>query len=395
MEIGTIVIHNERNNYWKVTDLGDTDGFVKYKRIPDGKEARLGVFSFIQRLRRASEEEVMMLNRVLPRLVPTVGATLETVERMYNNATGETGDMQGTNPTTRESEQQAESGLGILIQPKETDILENMILHPEAIESVTMGLNKVNKREKLAEVWKRPEASNKMVLNFYGKPGTGKTLAATCIAKKLNKPLYQVDYSQMISKWVGDTGKHIKQVFDDARAKDAVLFWDEADSLMSKRITSTDDGVGTSVNQNRNILMQELDRYNGVVIMTSNFFQNYDEALLRRIAQHVEFKLPDVGMRKKLIEAHFKNHDRMKEVDLEEIARLAVDFSGGDIKVLIENAEDHASMSDNADEWFITQDILKTEVKKISDAKKAHGGKNGGPKKSLGFHAALEELSMK
>ena len=87
----------------------------------------------------------------------------------------------------------------------------------------------------------------------------------------LGKPLYQVDYSAVISKYLGDTAKHIKAVFQAARDQDAVLFFDEADSLLSKRV-ATSESCSTSINQNRNTLMQELDRFDGVVIVTEDLF---------------------------------------------------------------------------------------------------------------------------
>ena len=95
------------------------------------------------------------------------------------------------------------------------------------------------------------------------------------MALKLGQPLYQVDYSAVISKYLGDTAKHISRAFKRATHHGAALFLDEADSLLSKRV-SLDESCATSINQNRNCLMQELDRFEGVVIMTTNLFGNYD-----------------------------------------------------------------------------------------------------------------------
>jgi ATP-dependent 26S proteasome regulatory subunit len=86
----------------------------------------------------------------------------------------------------------------------------------------------------------------------------------------------------VISKYLGDTAKHIKRAFERASHHGAVLFLDEADSLPSTRI-SFDESCSTSINQDRNCLMQELDRFEGVVVMTTNLFGNYDDSLLRRV----------------------------------------------------------------------------------------------------------------
>ena len=88
------------------------------------------------------------------------------------------------------------------------------------------------------------------------------------------------------------------------------MFFDEADSLLSKRV-ATGESCSTSINQNRNTLMQELDRFDGVVIVTTNLFENYDPALLRRIQRHIHFRLPNASMRRELFALHRVNSDRV------------------------------------------------------------------------------------
>jgi SpoVK/Ycf46/Vps4 family AAA+-type ATPase len=177
---------------------------------------------------------------------------------------------------------------GSLVQPEPRHDLDKMILHPEVKTDIHAGLRALEIRADLDRIWNLSSIQSQQgrcILNFYGPPGTGKTRAALGIALRLSKPLYQVDYSAVISKYLGDTAKHIKAAFAAARDHDAVLFFDEADSLLSKRV-STGESCSTSINQNRNCLMQELDRFDGVVIVTTNLFENYDPALLRRIRFH-------------------------------------------------------------------------------------------------------------
>ncbi len=182
-------------------------------------------------------------------------------------------------------------------------------------------------------------------MNFYGPPGTGKTRAALGIALRLGKPLYQVDYSAVISKYLGDTAKHIKAAFQAACEHGAILFFDEADSLLSKRV-STGESCSTSINQNRNCLMQELDRFDGVVIVTTNLFENYDPALLRRIQRHIKFRVPDASMRRELFALHLPNPDRVTG-DYAVLAALSRGLSGGDILNVCVNAT-HAGNMDAA-----------------------------------------------
>ena len=186
------------------------------------------------------------------------------------------------------------------MEPEPRHCLDKLILLPEVKTDIQAALRALETRADLERVWNlssiQPQ-QGRCILNFYGPPGTGKTRAALGIALRLSKLLYQVDYSAVVSKYLGDTAKHIKAAFSAAREHDAVLFFDEADSLLSKRV-STGESCSTSINQNRNCLMQELDRFDGVVIVTSNLFENYDPALLRRIQRHIKFRIPDASMRR-------------------------------------------------------------------------------------------------
>ena len=109
---------------------------------------------------------------------------------------------------------------------------------------------------------------------------------------------------------LGDTANHIEAVFQAARDQDAVLFFDEAESLLSKRV-ATGESCSTNINQNRNTLMQELDRFDGVVLVTTNLFENDDPALLRRIQRHIHFRLPNASMPRELFDLHLPNPERV------------------------------------------------------------------------------------
>jgi ATP-dependent 26S proteasome regulatory subunit len=188
----------------------------------------------------------------------------------------------------------------------------------------------------------------------------------------LGKPLYQVDYSAIVSKYLGDTAKHIALAFKQAAEVDAVLFFDEADALLSRRV-AIGESCSTSINQNRNCLMQELDRFGGVVVMTTNLFGNYNEAILRRIARHIEFALPNVEMRERLFRAHLPNAE-LVPFDLRQAAIKARGFSGGDIL----NACLNAMLADSADpipdNWQLSEAALLAEIAKIQSGKAAHSG---------------------
>jgi ATP-dependent 26S proteasome regulatory subunit len=276
--------------------------------------------------------------------------------------------------------------VGMLVQAEPRHDLDKMILHPEVKTDILAGLRALEIRADLDRIWNlsaiQPQ-EGKCILNFYGPPGTGKTRAALGIALKLGKPLYQVDYSAVISKYLGDTAKHIKAAFAAARDHDAVLFFDEADSLLSKRV-STGESCSTSINQNRNCLMQELDRFDGVVIVTTNLFKNYDPALLRRIQRHIKFRVPDASMRRELFALHLPNPDRV-QANYAVLSELSKGLSGGDILNVCVNSIYAGSTDPNPERWLVTQEMVEREVAKVRKAKVEHSGEKGKSRRKIGF----------
>ena len=265
--------------------------------------------------------------------------------------------------------------VGILVDPEPRHALEKLVLRQSVIADLDAALRAIETRDQLEAVWNLGEIApqrGRCVLNFYGPAGTGKTRAALGLAWRLGKPLYQVDYSAIISKYLGDTAKHIALAFRQATEADAVLFFDEADSLLSRRV-ATGESCSTSINQNRNCLMQELDRFGGVVVMTTNLFGNYDEAILRRIARHIEFALPSVEMRERLFRAHLPNPERVP-ANLRQAAVKSRGFSGGDILNACLNAMLAASTDPNPDNWRLGEEALLAEIAKIQAGKAAHSG---------------------
>jgi len=139
-----------------------------------------------------------------------------------------------------------------------------------------------------------------MILNLYGPPGTGKTLAAEALAGTLRRPYLHIGIAELESKYVGDTAKNIAAAFTHAAAEGAVLFFDEADTLLGARLSSVTQGIDNEINAMRSTLLIELERFEGVVVFATNFAKNYDSAFVSRIRYHIEFKLPDLDCRRRL-----------------------------------------------------------------------------------------------
>ncbi len=136
---------------------------------------------------------------------------------------------------------------------------------------------------------------------FYGPPGTGKTLTASLLGKYTNRDVYRVDLSLVVSKYIGETETNLSNLFDKARDKDWILFFDEADAIFGKR-TSVRDAHDKYANQEVSYLLQRIENHPGLVILASNFKGNMDSAFTRRFQSIVEYENPSIAEREKLWE---------------------------------------------------------------------------------------------
>jgi len=140
-------------------------------------------------------------------------------------------------------------------------------------------------------------------LNFHGQPGTGKTLAAHAIASKINRPILVASYAQIESMYHGEGPKNVEAIFSAAERDNALLFIDEADSLLSKRLTNVTQGSEQAINSMRSQLLICLERFKGIVIFSTNLIKNYDKAFETRV-RNVHFPMPDETCRQEI----WKNH---------------------------------------------------------------------------------------
>lgn len=172
--------------------------------------------------------------------------------------------------------------------------------------------------------------SRRVCLNFYGLPGTGKTMAAHAVAHYLEKPLLIINYADIESKYVGETPKNLTAAFEMASQHDAVLFFDEADAMLSKRVSNMNNSTDTSVNQTRSVLLNILNNYEKTILFATNFIENFDSAFMRRILAHVNFILPDEECRKKLFDKYIPSQ-MPHNIDTEILSSQHDNLSGSDI----------------------------------------------------------------
>lgn len=224
------------------------------------------------------------------------------------------------------------------------------------------------------------KTSRRIGINFYGAPGTGKTMAAHAVAKYLGRKILAVNYADIESKYVGDTPKNIRQAFEAAKESNSILFFDEADAILSKRVTSMNNATDVSVNQTRSVMLMLMNDYQDFIIFATNFITNFDPAFMRRISTHIEFKLPDLDCRKK-IWSHYILSTMPNNIDIDEIAEKYDGISGSDISNAILMAAFKAARSNPkfVDKKFVFEAIestlkskdanlgVKTEKKVVSE----------------------------
>lgn len=166
---------------------------------------------------------------------------------------------------------------------------------------------------------------------FFGPPGTGKTMAATVMAKELGLDIYRIDLSQISSKYIGESEKNLSAVFDSAKYSNAILFFDEADALFARR-TDVSSSNDKHANSETAFLLQKMEEYTGICILATNVIQNFDAAFKRRITYMIPVEKPTEAERLLLWESVFpKGTPLAEDVNFTGYAK-ASELSGAEIK---------------------------------------------------------------
>ena len=250
-----------------------------------------------------------------------------------------------------------------------TDLLLPEDTRNELLDVISYSQN----RQLLFEEWGLGEkyaSRDILAVNLYGVPGTGKTMAAHAIADTLHMPLICVDYAEIESKYVGETSKNLTSLFRTATEEQAAIFFDEADALLSKRVTNMTSAVDVSVNQTRSVLLTLLNDYRGVILFATNFIQNFDPAFLRRIRYHIQFRLPDQTLRESLWNLYIPEkmpHD----ADLSALAKQFDGVSGSDIANAVFSAATSAARDRSP---IVKQVYFEKAIQNCINAKKANEG---------------------
>ena len=171
---------------------------------------------------------------------------------------------------------------------------------------------------------------------FAGPPGTGKTMAAEAIAAELDLPMYRIDLSQVVNKYIGETEKNLRRLFDVADSADVILFFDEADALFGKR-TEVKDAHDRYANLEISYLLERMERFKGLAILATNRRKDLDEAFLRRLRFVVEFPLPGPEERLRIWRSVIPTGVDASEIDFEFLAQRFA-LAGGHIRGIVFHA---------------------------------------------------------
>lgn len=226
------------------------------------------------------------------------------------------------------------------VEPRPGFDIDDLVLAPPSRRQLDELRARIALRARLAEVGSGGETSGAgaLLVMFTGSSGTGKTMAAQLLAAERGVDLYKIDLAEVVSKYVGETEKNLRQVFREAEDANAVIFFDEADALFGKR-GEVREARDRWANIEVNFLLQKVEQFDGVVVLATNLRQNIDEAFLRRIHAIVEFPFPDAAARLQIWRRTLAARHLAGPPD-EELAAVAERFvlPGGSIRNVVVDA---------------------------------------------------------
>lgn len=215
------------------------------------------------------------------------------------------------------------------------------------------------------------------ILNFHGPSGTGKTRTAEALAKLLGLKFIDVSIADLESRFMSQTGKNIQSAFEIATKENALLFFDEADTVLGKRLSSVTNGTDAEINMARSTMLKELEDFKGVCVFATNFPENIDIAFVRRIAYHIEFGLPTPSTLKKLWDFILLDTipiEKSKEEVIELLTTVSQGLSGADIATAIELTFPKATRNNRQNPILLTEHLLES-INQVKSAKANIGKK--------------------
>ncbi|MBO0932016.1 ATP-binding protein [Fibrella aquatilis] len=250
-----------------------------------------------------------------------------------------------------------------LTEPQVT--MADVILNEATTKSIEEAKINMVYSKTLYETWeyrKIKPYGKATILSFFGPPGTGKTRTAQALAADLGKPFIDVNLADLESKFMSQTSKNIAEAFQVATKENALIFFDEADTVLGKRLGTVTQGIDAEINMSRSTMLKELERFEGVCVFATNFEGNIDRAFVRRIAYHIPFSLPDTSTLRRLWEYILLPTIPLNEPREEVIDRLVDEsegLSGSDLATVVVLAFPKSVMLDKENPILHLQHLLE------------------------------------
>lgn len=223
-----------------------------------------------------------------------------------------------------------------------TKTFRDLVLKQSAKDQLRPALNYVRVQQELYSDEKVSGKVNKgFVLLLHGPPGTGKTLTASIIGNELNTQVYQIDSSLVVSKYIGETEKNLERVFSRLEGKNCILFFDEADAMFGKR-TEVLDSKDRYANQGVSYLLQRMEKFDGLIILATNYEKNFDDAFKRRILSKIHIGRPGEEERVQLWNNALPNGYSYSSPDLVVALSKHFDFTGANIAIVVKMSVEEA-----------------------------------------------------
>lgn len=257
------------------------------------------------------------------------------------------------------------------VKPRYT--FDQIIIPDDTRRQIMDALAVVRHRELVYDTWgfSQCDPTPNSILSFYGPPGTGKTMCAHAIAAYLQKPLLAFNYAEIESKYVGEAAKNLKKAFATATEMDAVMFFDEADSFLGKRVENVQSGNDQSLNSQRSQMLILLEEFRGVVIFATNLQTNFDKAFESRILAHIKLDLPNREARAAILRGLLPERlplaAPLTDDDLLQVSDKMEGLAGREIKQAVKQLLFRKAAEDGAEARISVADIQEAMEAKVAE----------------------------
>lgn len=318
-----VVFDIDESSRKSVLDLDGKNKYILFQNMPHDTNYDIGFASILTRFRVKLQKYNGIDSIAYENILYVVDFSQQLLtdnEKRLNNG-------------FKESDKRA---MFVPITPKHK--LDSVVMSDEMRTEIEDALSIIQNREKIYEEWGFQEVDSqaRAILSFYGPGGTGKTKCAHAVASALGRKILCVNYANIESMWAGESPKNLISAFNVAQESQAVLFMDEADSFLGKRITNVTSGHDQSINSLRSQMLILLEEFEGVVIFGTNLVKNFDKAFETRILKSIKFELPNEESRVKLFKLMIPSKvpflTPLIEEDFVSFAQKSEGFSGREIK---------------------------------------------------------------